>query len=174
MTDLAGRESRLLDLSQVRYGRSKGTGIHVNENNWGRCSAALSEWISNANTQHGGTTPFPYGLYLLNGQIEALQDPPPDLADGPFLELLPCDRPDRRAAKLTWNESGTEASFSFTALANLLGIHAPKGTTLWLDAVAVKDLNGKPVMALPVGHRIKVQPVQTVAASNQGQAKGGQ
>lgn len=78
-----------------------------------RCTATLSEWITKANTAHGGSSPYPYGLYLLNGDPADLQDPPKELVEGPFLEVIPCDREDCRAAKLTWNETGTEAGFSF-------------------------------------------------------------
>lgn len=167
MPDLGGRERRLLDLSQVKDARYKEAGIHVNESNWARCTAVLSEWIGQANTQRGGTSPFPYGIYLFQGDADELHEPPEVLKTGPFMEMVPCDRADRRAAKLTWNEAGTECGFSFASVAILLGIDAPRGTSLWLDAIAVPDLEGKPVMALPVGDRIKRQAVGESAASRQ-------
>lgn len=165
--DLSGREHRLLDLSKVRDNRYKGSGIHVNEDKRARCTAEVSEWISEANTARGGTTPFPYGLYLFEGSHADLPQSSAELGKGPFLEMIPCDRPDRRAANLTWNEAGTEAEFSFAALATLLGIDLPKGTTLWIEAIPAKDKEGKPVMLLPVGDRIKTQSVRDTAASQQ-------
>lgn len=165
MADLSGREHRLLDLSKVRDNRFKGAGIRVNDNGWARCSAIFSEWITSANTAHGGTSPFPYGLYVLKGDAQGITDLPEELAGVPFMEVVPCDRPDRRAAKLTWNESGTEAEFSFISVASVLGIDPPKGATLWIDAVPVKDQTGKPVAVLPVGDRIKRQAVQETAVA---------
>ncbi|HEY3365725.1 MAG TPA: hypothetical protein VGK74_11775 [Symbiobacteriaceae bacterium] len=165
MVDLSGKENRLLDLSKVRDNRYKGAGIRVNESNWARCSALFSEWIVSANSAHGGTSPFPYGLYFLEGKVEDIADFPAELRDTPFLEAIPCDRPDRRAAKLTWNESGTEAEFSFVQVAALLGIDPPKGTTLWIDTVPLKDAKGKPVAGLPLGDHIQRQAVQDVAAA---------
>lgn len=167
MADLTGREQRLLDLSKVRDSRYKGAGIRVNEDDWARCSSLLSEWIVMANTAHGGTSPFPYGGYFLEGKAEGIQDFPADLNGVPFLELIPCDRPDRRAAKFTWNQSGTEAEFSFVALASLLGIDQPKGATLWVDAIPLTDTQGKPVAVLPLGDRIKRQATHEGAAAKQ-------
>lgn len=172
MAGLKGREHRFLDLSKVRDARYKGAGIHVNESNWGRCTAALCEWIAEANTTRGGTSPFPFGIYFFEGDVAAIQDPPPELAAGPFLELIPCDRPDRRAAKLSWNEAGSEAGFGFAPLATLLGIETPRGATLWIDAMAVNDTEGKPVMTLPVGDRIQRRAVQESAASRQKSTEG--
>ncbi|MFZ5817305.1 MAG: hypothetical protein ACOY93_18740 [Bacillota bacterium] len=165
MTELGGRERRLLDLSQVKDGRYKDAGIYVNEDNWARCTAVLAEWIGQANTERGGTSPFPYGIFLFQGEAAELQEPPEVLRSGPFLEMIPCDRPDRRAAKLAWNEAGTECGFSFAGLAILLGVEIPKGASLWIDAIATTDSEGKPVMALPVGSRIKRQPVKETAAT---------
>jgi hypothetical protein len=167
MADLSGREIRLFDLSSVRDSRYKGAGIHVDDVKRARCSAIFCEWIVSANTAHGGKSPFPYGLYMLDGKTEEIQDPPQELTEGAFLEVIPCDRPDRRAAKLTWNETGTQAEFSFAALSSILGIAPPKGTTLWIEAVDVKDLKGKPVAALPLGEKIKRQAVQQTAATKQ-------
>lgn len=118
MADLSGREHRILDVSNWRDNRYKDAGIHVNEEKQARCSAVFCEWTISANTEHGGKSPFPYGLYILEGKADELQNPPQELATGAFLEVIPCDRPDRRAAKLTWNETGTEATFSFAALAS--------------------------------------------------------
>lgn len=171
MADLTGREHRLLDVSKVRDNRYKGAGIRVNEDDQARCTAVLSEWIVTANTAHGGTSPFPYGLHLLEGKADEIQDLPADLVGVPFLEAIPCDRPDQRAAKFTWNESGTEAWFSFVPVASLLGIDHPKGSTLWVDALPVKDTQGKPVVALPLGDRIKRQAIQEVAAGKQGNSQ---
>lgn len=125
---------------------------------------------ADANTAHGGTSPFPYGLYLLHGDPANIADLPADLKEVPFLEAVPCDRGDRRAAKLVWNETGTEAEFSFVALATILGIAAPKGTALWIDAIPLKDRSGKPIVVLPLGDRIKRQAVQEAAASKTGDA----
>jgi hypothetical protein len=167
MVDLTGREHRLLDLSKVRDNRYKGAGISVSDDNRARCTAELCQWIISANTDHGGTSPFPYGLYMLEGDPKEIQDLPADLKETPFLEVIPCDRPDRRAAKLTWNEAGTEAQFSFVALAATLQMSTPQGVTLWLDAIPVTDKADKPIMLLPLGDRIKRQAVQQVAAANQ-------
>lgn len=167
MTDVKGREHRLLDLSKVKDNRYKGAGIHVNESNWGRCTSELCAWIAEANSARGGTTPFPYGLYLFQGDVAGLVSLPEGLGKGPFLEMIPCDRQDPRAARLSWNESGTEAGFGFAGLAALLGIDPPKGATLWIDAIPVTDREGKPVMALPLGDRIKRQPVRDSAVSRQ-------
>lgn len=157
MADLNGREDRVMDLSKVRDNRYKGGGIRVNENNRARCSAIMCEWIMSANTAHGGTAPFPYGLFLLEGKAAGIQDLPEELREVSFLEVVPCDRPDRRAAKLMWNETGTEAEFSFVALAQLLGVDPPKGTALWIESIPAKDASGKPVAVLPLGERIKRQ-----------------
>ncbi len=173
MADPGDRERRILDLSQVKDARYKGAGIHVSEDNWARCTAVLAEWIGQANTEHGGTSPFPYGIFFLDGDVAALNDAPEELKSGPFLEMRPCDRRDKRAARLTWNESGTECGFGFAALAAVLGIDAPKGVTLWMDGIAVRDKDGKPVMALPVGDRIKRMPVGQSAAGSQGQESKG-
>jgi hypothetical protein len=167
VSNLSGREHRLVDLSKVKDGRYRGAGIFVDAEKRARCSAQLCEWITYANTVYGGTSPFPYGVYILNGDAGALQDPPADLQEGPFLELLPCDRPDRRAARLVWNEAGTEAEFGFASLASVLGIDAPKGSTLWIEAIPVTDADGRPVMALPTGNRIKVQAEKESAAAHQ-------
>jgi hypothetical protein len=172
MPNLDGREHRLLDLSKVRDSRFKGAGIYVSEDNSARCTAIFSEWIASANTAHGGTSPFPYGLYILQGDLTTLADPPEVLKEGPFLEVIPCDRADRRAVRLNWNEGGTEAKFGFAPLAAALGIDAPKATTLWIEAIAVKGKDGKPIMALPVGDKIQRQAVQETAASKPAGTEG--
>lgn len=168
MADLTGREHRLLDLSTWRDNRYKGAGIHVSEEKQARCSAVFCEWIINTNTELGGKSPFPYGLYILNGQADELSNPPQELLNAGFLEVIPCDRPDRRAARLSWNETGTEATFSFAALASLVGINWPKGSTLWIDAIMVNATNEMPVAALPLGGRIETQAVRETAAGKQG------
>lgn len=165
MADLKGRESRLLDLSQVRDNRYKGAGFRVNENGRARCSALLSEWIVTANTEHGGTSPFPYGLYILNGEPSEVDDLPSELASVPFLEVVPCDRPDRRAVKLIWSDAGAEAEFSFVNVATVLGIDTPKGTALWIEAIPLKGKDGNPIAVLPLGDRIKREAIQEVAAA---------
>lgn len=165
--NLGNREHRLVDVSKVKDARYKGAGIHVGDDNWARCTAELSETIRTMSTAREGTTPYPYGIYLFRGEANQIPNPPPVLLQGPFLELLPCDREDRRAVKLTWNASGTEASFSFAALAAALGIDAPKGATLWIDAISVQDTDSKPVVALPLGDQIQVQPVKSSAAARQ-------
>lgn len=172
MADLSGREHRLLDPSKVRDGRYKGAGIAVGENKEARCTAELCEWIASANTAHGGTNPFPYGLYVFEGDPNEIPDLPADLENVPFLEVLPCDRKDRRAAKLTWNETGTAAEFSFVAFLSLLGIESPDGATLWFDALPATDAKGKPIMLIPLGNRIKRQAVQEAAAASQPPAAG--
>jgi hypothetical protein len=168
MSDLTDREHRLLDPSQLKDSRRKGPGIHVSDNNWGRCTADLSESIARVSTARGGANPYPYGLYFLNGDAAALQDPPKELVEGPFLEVIPCDREDRRAIKLTWNETGTEAAFSFALLGAMLGIDPPKGATIWFDSYLAADATGKPVIGLPLGDRIKRQAVREIAAGQQG------
>lgn len=167
MADLTGRENRLLDVSNWRDSRYKGAGVSVSADKQGRASAAFCEWIISANTAHGGNSPFPYGLYVLQGQADALSNPPQELLEGAFLEVVPCDRPDRRAVRLKWNEVGNEADFSFAALASMLGIEQPEGTSLWIDAIMVNDKNGKPVAALPLGARIQRQAVRQTAAGKQ-------
>lgn len=171
MVDLRGRENRLLDLSRVRDNRFKGMAIRVSDNNWARCTSEFCEWIIHANTAHGGTSPFPYGLHFLQGNAADIQGFPAELAGVPFLEVIPCDRADRRAAKLVWNEAGTESGFSFVALALILGIDPPKGTALGIDAVPLKDINGKPVAVLPLGDRIKRKAVQEDTGSKSGDAQ---
>lgn len=165
MANLKGREQRILDVSQVRDGRYKGAGFRVNEEGRARCSAVFSEWIVTANTEHGGTSPFPYGFYVFQGEPSEVSDLPQDLVSAPFLEVIPCDRPDRRAVKLNWSEAGAEAEFSFTALSSLLSIDTPKGTALWIDAIPVKDKSGLPVVLLPLGDRIKREAIQEAAAA---------
>ncbi|HYF93075.1 MAG TPA: hypothetical protein VD969_12625 [Symbiobacteriaceae bacterium] len=167
MPDLSGRLDRLMDLSKVRDSRYKSMGFSVNDDNRARCTAELCEWILSANGAHAGTSPFPYGLFFLKGNPGAIPSLPPDLARTPFMEVLPCDRIDPRAAKLTWNEIGTEAEFSFAQLAQMLGIDAPKGTTLWFEGISMTDPDAKPLLVVPLGDRIQRQRVNDVAAASQ-------
>lgn len=165
MAGLKGREGRLLDVSGVRDNRYNGAGIRVGENGRGRCGAVFCDLITDANTEHGGTSPFPYGFFALTGDPAQVDGLPSDLNSVPFLEVIPCDRPDRRAVKLTWNNTGTEAEFSFVAIASLLGIDWPKGTTLWIDAIPARDKSGLPIALLPLGDRIKREAVGEAAAA---------
>lgn len=49
-----------------------------------------------------------------------------------------------------------------------MGLSWPKGSTLWIEAIMVTDLKGKPVAALPLAGGIDRQAVRETAAGKQG------
>lgn len=166
MPDIVERLKRAYDLSKIKDDRYKGAGFSVYENR-GRCTSVLCEGLVEANTALGGKTPFPYGLMFLQADLSIVADPPADLQNVPLAEILPVDTEDPRAAKLTWNQSGTEATFSFASVANLFRIKPPDGTTLWFDATVLTDTDGLPVILVPLGQYIQTKATREreIAAS---------
>lgn len=169
MPNLKDRLDRAYNLSEVRDKRYKDAQIVVNERNLGRLSAELCEALIEANTAHGGKNPVPHGLYFLPGDLALIQDPPAELQNVAFLEVAPADRPDPRAARLSWNETGTQATFQFTAVANLLGLAAPEGSNMRMRTQVLSDVDGLPIILLPLGENIQIEGGQRrqVAAGQQ-------
>lgn len=168
MPDFNARLNRAYDLSKVKDDRYRGAGFNVTRNR-ARCSTVLCEALIAANTAHGGKSPYPYGLLLLEGDLSIVSDPPANLRGVSLAEILPVDTEDPRAAKLTWNQSGTEATFSFASISNLWGIEPPDGATLWFDAKILTDTDGLPVILVPLGQHIQTAAVQSreVAAAQE-------
>lgn len=156
---------RLINVSQFRDNRFRGAGMRVDDRNQAHLSTELALMVREVNTDHGGTSALPWGLYFLEGDLADLQDPPDEVKDTPFIEVIPCDRADPRALQLYWNEGGTKVRLTFTAVARQLRISPPEGASVWIDAYPAFNRDGEPVIVMPVGDKVQVERTRAAAES---------